>query len=91
MNNIPGNEHVAAVTSHARPGWFPLGSVESRAAARALADAKARSSRIQSEQVTGESRAPAVHTGRFLTSRISLLSFKFFRQNLSFSSRSRAT
>jgi len=49
VNNIPRNEHVAAVATHARPGWFPLGSVESRAAARALADAKAQSSRIQSE------------------------------------------
>ena len=49
MHNRPGNEHVAAVATHARPGWFPLGSVESRAAARALASAKAQSSRLQPE------------------------------------------
>jgi len=49
VHNRPGNEHVAAVATHARPGWFPLGSVESRAAGRALASAKAQSSRLQPE------------------------------------------
>jgi hypothetical protein len=49
VNNRPSNELLAAVATHARPGGFPLGSVESRAAARALADAKAQNSRLQPE------------------------------------------
>src|SRR5262249_60838424 len=49
VNDRPSNEHLAAVATHARPGCFPLGSVESRAAARALVNAKTHSSRLQPE------------------------------------------
>jgi hypothetical protein len=49
VNNRPSNEQLAAVATRAKPGWFPLGSVESRAAARALANAKAQRSRLQPE------------------------------------------
>src|SRR5262249_31130537 len=43
------DERLAVVATQARPGWFPLGSVESRATARALAAAKAERSRLQPE------------------------------------------